>query len=85
MPENSPIASQQGQTSAFEFDYVNERNAITPQKIKNLVADWIQAGTIAVQVNIGGANVYIDGANNRIVINDGTVDRVLIGYLSGGF
>ena len=32
-----------------------------------------------------GANVKIDGANARIIINDGSNDRILIGYQSGGF
>lgn len=30
-------------------------------------------------------NVKIDGANARILISDGTDDRILIGYQSGGF
>lgn len=34
---------------------------------------------------LGTANITIDGANKRIVINDGTNDRILIGYQSGGF
>ena len=33
----------------------------------------------------GNSNVKIDGANKRIIINDGTNDRILIGYQSGGF
>ncbi len=32
-----------------------------------------------------GANVKIDGANARIIINDGSNDRILIGFQSGGF
>lgn len=36
-------------------------------------------------INAGASNVKIDGANKRILINDGTNDRVLIGYDSGGF
>lgn len=35
--------------------------------------------------NLNDANVLIDGANKRILINDGTNDRILIGYQSGGF
>jgi hypothetical protein len=48
-------------------------------------ASRITAGTIAAAANLGNANVILDGANKRIVINDGTNDRVLIGYLSGKF
>lgn len=49
----------------------------------------LTAGTIAVAANLGAlsgsAGVILDGANKRIVINDGTNDRVLIGYLAGKF
>ena len=36
-------------------------------------------------VNVGAGNIKIDGANKRIIINDGTNDRVLLGYLASGF
>ena len=36
-------------------------------------------------IQVGTGNVKIDGANKRIIINDGTNDRILIGYQSGGF
>lgn len=36
-------------------------------------------------IEVGAANVKIDGANKRILINDGTNDRILIGFQSGGF
>lgn len=35
--------------------------------------------------NLNDGNVKIDGANKRILINDGTNDRILIGFQSGGF
>lgn len=41
--------------------------------------------TITGDVAVGDGKVKIDGANKRIVINDGSYDRVLIGYDSGGF
>ena len=84
MPVNSPIV-QQGLVTSYDFDGANETNVISQSKIKNLTANVIQAGTITTTINIGGANVFIDGANNRIIINDGTVDRILIGYLASGF
>jgi len=37
------------------------------------------------KITIGNDNVKFDGANKRIIINDGTDDRVLIGFDSGGF
>jgi len=48
----------------------------------------LKAGTSQVlsgDMSIGNANVKIDGANTRIIINDGTDDRILIGYQLGGF
>jgi len=84
MPQDSPIA-QQGQVTSFVFDYQNEAGVVSQSKIKSLSADVIQAGTINTTINIGGLNVLIDGANGRIIVNDGTVDRVLIGKLVGGF
>jgi len=48
----------------------------------------ITAGSlIAGRTDIGtvGGNVFIDGANNRIIISDGVNDRILIGYHLNGF
>jgi len=41
--------------------------------------------TLSGDVSVGIGNVKIDGANKRIFINDGTNDRILIGFQSGGF
>lgn len=51
-------------------------------------ATQINFGVIKQRVDIGigkGGYIRIDGANKRIVINDGTNDRVLIGYQASGF
>jgi hypothetical protein len=53
--------------------------------IETLSVAKLIAGTINVIANIGDANVKIDGEENRMVINDGTNDRVLIGKLAGKF
>jgi hypothetical protein len=45
----------------------------------------ISTGTNEVALNVGNGNVKIDGANKRIIINDGTNDRILLGFLSGKF
>jgi hypothetical protein len=34
---------------------------------------------------VGDNNVRIEGSNRRIIINDGTTDRILIGYAENGF
>jgi len=36
-------------------------------------------------IKVGGSNVQIDGENKRIIINDGTNDRVLMGFLENKF
>ena len=60
--------------------------AVDNAKISDLAAGKLTAGTITVAVGVGDvARVKIDGANNRIIINDGIDDRILIGYQSGGF
>jgi len=41
--------------------------------------------TLSGDFNLSDANVKIDGANKRIIINDGSDDRILIGFQSGGF
>ena len=38
-----------------------------------------------IYVETVNGTIVIDGINNRIVINDGTNDRVLIGYQLNGF
>lgn len=58
---------------------------ITNAKIDSVSADKITAGTVTVAMDLGDGNITLDGASKRILINDGTHDRVLIGYQSGGF
>ena len=41
--------------------------------------------TLSGDIQVGNGQVLIDGGNKRIIINDGTNDRVLIGYHSAGF
>lgn len=36
-------------------------------------------------INLGSDNIKIDGGNRRIVISDGSTDRILIGYQKDGF
>ena len=51
-------------------------------------AALLKAGTsqaLTGDFNLNDANVKIDGANKRILINDGTNDRIIVGYSAGGF
>lgn len=43
------------------------------------------AQNLTGDIQVGAGNVKIDGANKRILINDGSFDRILIGFQSGGF
>lgn len=47
--------------------------------------DKLTSGTIKAVSNLGDENILLDGENSRILINDGTNDRILIGYLENGF
>lgn len=46
-----------------------------------------KTGTLNVDeyITVGITNIKIDGTNKRIIVNDGTYDRILIGYQASGF
>lgn len=49
-------------------------------------AGSIQSGSLITgEVVVGNNSVLIDGTNKRIIVNDGTYDRVLIGFQENGF
>jgi len=50
---------------------------------RNIFASGTLPGNTILR--LGDANIIIDTPNRRIIINDGTNDRVLIGYQEGGF
>jgi len=50
-----------------------------------LTSASIVTGTVDVGSGAGGSYVRLDGANNRIIINDGSRDIILIGYQLNGF
>lgn len=59
--------------------------AVTNAKIDSMSAGKIIASTLIVAVDVGtgagSAYVRLDGANNRIVVHDGTVPRIVIGNI----
>jgi len=59
--------------------------AVTDTKIQSVSASKITAGIISAVTSLGDESVKLDGENRQIVINDGTDDRVLIGYDPDGF
>lgn len=82
-PADAPVAKQYDTTFA-PFDFSNNvgRNSISATKVRSVYAGNILAGTVLVPINLGsqsGGYVLIDGANNRILVNDGTVNRIVIG------
>lgn len=57
-------------------------SAVTDAKITSVAAEKIIAGDLIVAVDIGNpatGYVRLDGANNRILVNDGTDNRIVIG------
>jgi len=79
----SPIQTQEYDAASIEG--LLSTSSIGDRFIQNLSVGKLVAGTISVVANIGDEAVIIDGANRRIMVNDGTTDRVLIGYLLNGF
>ena len=59
---------------------VSQDNRILPRDI--FTSGSLPGNTV---IRIGDSNVVIDAANRQIRISDGTNDRVLIGFSSGGF
>lgn len=82
MPVNSPYAQNKGVVDANTFSSTYDRNVVSNPFIRSISADKIAAGTVIVGLNVGAGTagyVLIDGANNRIIMNDGTTNRIVIG------
>lgn len=68
--------------SLIDVDGAIEDGSILGGKIVNLEADKLASGTITAVANLGEAAtgyVKLDGQNNRIVVHDGTTNRIVIG------
>ena len=79
------LGSDKFDTAPFRVDL--EGNIIATSGTFSGNTNWanVQAGTNESTLNVGAGNVKIDGANKRILINDGVNDRVLLGFLPGKF
>lgn len=67
------------QITAGEWEAVDDQRAADA---------LLKAGTsqnLSGDIDVGTGNVKIDGGNKRIIINDGSNDRILMGYDPGGF
>jgi len=82
-PLNSPVTSYgSGYITGMLYDAILERSSVTTTQVKSISADRIGAGTVIVGLNLGTSSagyVLLDGANNRIIVNDGTTNRIVIG------
>ena len=70
------------------FDWLESLTVNPAQRYSPLLPRQMNSGSMGgtTEVRFGGdANVKIDNANRRIIISDGTDDRVLIGFDLGGF
>ncbi len=70
-----------------ELDIPTEVAAETTKDNRITPRDFLGSGTLpgTTVIRLGDTNIVIDAANRQIRIGDGTVDRVLMGYQSGGF
>jgi hypothetical protein len=75
--DNTELPSVENVASPYD---VPQNNNVLP---RNLFTSGTLPGNTVI--NIGVNNVKIDGKNKCIIINDGTNDRVIIGYQQGGF
>lgn len=75
----SPSGSQY--MTASEFNSQVQDGAITTIKIAEINAGRIVSGVLYST----DQQTYFDLDGKRIIINDGSNDRVLLGYLAGGF
>lgn len=74
MPADSPIVKNQGQVSAYRFDYENEAHIISSAQIRNAAIGSAQIGTAA-----------IDSANiNNFSFNSGTGGTITLGGSANG-
>lgn len=62
---------------------------IQTANLGTISANALGSSTVTSQLTVGttdtAGGTTIDGVNNRIIINDGTNPRILIGYLQGAF
>lgn len=58
---------------------------VDDQRAADALLKSVASQTLTGDFSLNDANVKIDGANKRILINDGTNNRILIGYQASGF
>ena len=73
--------------SPLDFDSFVSDSSINSAKVKQITADKIITGTLAAgaSISVGGYNIRMNDPTRTIIVNDGTYDRILIGYLKDKF
>jgi len=71
-PVDSPIARNQGQVSAFQFDSDNERGVISAAKVRNFSFSQGQGGTLTLGGTLNGNGVLNinDSSGSSLVVAD---------------
>lgn len=72
-PNNSPITQDRGYYTNLDTDFQFEGVGA------NKITSGILATTIQLGQPFGSSILRLDGPNNRILINDGTTNRIAIG------
>jgi hypothetical protein len=78
------LGSSKFATAPFSVDM--QGNMVgTSVTLSNYLTKTGAAQGLTGSINLGVGNVVVDGTNKRILVNDGTNDRCLLGFQSGGF
>jgi len=67
--------------TSSDFNSNIQDGSITTVKVADISAGKIRTGVLEST----DGKTYFDLDNKRLIVNDGTNDRVLLGYQSGGF
>jgi hypothetical protein len=73
-----------GATGANEIK-TGEWEYVADLRVADALLKSASGQTLTGDFLVGDANIKIDGPNKRIIISDGTHDRILIGYQLNGF
>ena len=65
--------------------FINVENVDPDPTIDEPLTSSGQSQNLFGVININNNRIKLDGNNGRIIINDGTNDRVLIGFQEDGF
>lgn len=79
--DNSIAPKDENYLTDYDIAYNLQDGAIAEAKVANISANKVTTGTLSST----DGNTRFDLENRYIIINDGTNDRVLLGYDEDGF